>query len=265
MSKADFLEAKITNLWLFGSDLPHENPREFSHLLASFVHSFRQVKDTLVGLLVGGGYVIYPLIGASLLCLAVYHYFDKFNAPDAIRDAIEKGVCHHEFIQFACCAPKRTGQSTDGEMYFFTMEKLSHGIVLQIAHDEESVKTNTMNVAKTLVPRTGLYKIPILTADCKNSWSTMMVMDWLFSSGNFSKKSPRELGRTSNVLFDSCQDFAKRVFTLLALEKSYPSRKEMFHMWEKRYRGGSSGSNSKWYNNNNTNNNNNNNKQCRIN
>ena len=55
-------------------------------------------------------------------------------------------------------------------MYFFTMEKLSHGIVLQIAHDEESVKTNTMNVAKTLVPRTGLYKIPILTADCKNSW-----------------------------------------------------------------------------------------------
>merc|ERR1712212_15624 len=96
---------------------------------------------------------------------------------------------------------------------YFTLEKLSHGIVIQIALDEKPIRET---IQKN--PRENVFIEPLVEDDCKENLRLTDVVDWLYSPTGDKEERKRDY----NLFSDNCQHFAERVLKFTAKSEEYP-------------------------------------------
>ena len=183
MFDASILDAAIIKVQIFASDIPD---------IDYFKHSvgFTFGREMLPVAAVGGIGAMAIAAGASAGAVnvaacafgAAYGVYlnglPTFNGPSpaatAYADSVTAGgaaVFHHDMVLFTCL-------TEDEKEVFITIEKLTHGIVIQLAAKKESVKDFLVDrVDKTKMNlRANPYQVSLETDDCHPDWRYDIIM-----------------------------------------------------------------------------------------
>ena len=78
----------------------------------------------------------YSAFGGGLVATVIFNSVARYILPgssDCYFEAVDNARFHHEFVMITC-------QKEDGSKKYFTLEKMSYAIVIQIASNKEPIK-----------------------------------------------------------------------------------------------------------------------------
>ena len=148
------LEAKIIKVQIYGSNIPDAAAAIVPAAAIATASVTAAAAFGVAAATANPVAFVAPTLTVAQAIRSAAHKTNLFHAASS-------SVFHHDTVLFTCLFP-------NDDEFFVTLEKLTHGIVLQLARKKESVREHLIGPDwKNMTQRENLFQEPLETGDCK--------------------------------------------------------------------------------------------------